>query len=97
MGMRSSKNDEDILKDNFKTDIDNKEKLIFTTCKNNESNNDNNESFNTNISITEELNKSTKMDTTFDNKLDLVRFKFQWIDKNNDPNKEIEVMIRGHF
>ena len=95
--MRSSKNDEDILKDNCKTDNDNKEKLIFTTSKNNESNNDNNESFNTNISITEELNKSTKMDTTFDNKLDLVRFKFQWIDKNNDPNKEIEVMIRGHF
>ena len=86
MGMRSSKNDEDILKDsseyltsfNFKTDIDNKEKIIFTTCKNNnESNNDNNESFNTTISITEELNKSMKMNTTFDNKLDLVRFKFQ--------------------
>jgi len=106
MGMRSSRNDEDILKDsseyltsfNFKTDIDNKEKIIFTTCKNNnESNNDNNESFNTTISITEELNKSMKMNTTFDNKLDLVRFKFQWIDKNNDPNKEIEVMITGSF
>jgi hypothetical protein len=104
MGIKASKNNEEILMENkkyisdfnFKPDNDKKNKLIFTSIKNDESNNAN-ESYNTNISITEELNKSTKMDSTFDHKLELVPVTFQWIDKNNDPNKELEVMITGTF
>ena len=104
MGIKASKNNEEMLMENkkyisdfnFKQDNDKKNKLIFTSIKNDESNNAN-ESYNTNISITEELNKSTKMDSTFDHKLELVPVTFQWIDKNNDPNKELEVMITGTF
>jgi hypothetical protein len=90
------KDEDDFLDFNYKPNNDKKNKLISTSIKSNESN-DVNKSYNTIISITEELNRSTKMDSTFDNKLELVPFTFQWIDKNNDPNKELEVMITGTF
>jgi hypothetical protein len=104
MGIKAIKNKEkllmkdkdDFLDFNYKPNNDKKNKLISTSIKSNETN-DANKSYNTIISITEELNRSTKMDSTFDNKLELVPFTFQWIDKNNDPNKELEVMITGTF
>ena len=102
MGIKSSKiNDEFIKEDiiltnpNINTNINQKETIIFSSHKNNEIKEKN--SYSTNLSITEELNKSTKMDSTFDNKNDLILFKFKWKDNDNNSNKEIEVMITGSF
>ena len=101
MGMRTSRNEEE-TKDNlefninykYKLDSDKKDTLIFPSTKNIEIGED--KTYNTNISITEELNKSTKMDSTYDNKNELVPFNFKWKEKENN-NKELEVMIAGTF
>ena len=77
MGMRASRNEEE-TEDNlefninykYKLDSDKKDTLIFPSTKNIEIGED--KTYNTNISITEELNKSTKMDSTYDNKKELV-------------------------
>ena len=103
MGMRSSKQLENLQTSdlefsdniNHKLDIDKKDTIIFPNNKITEISD--NKSYNTNISITEELNKSTKMDSTFDNQSELVPFKFEWKVNNNNENKEIEVMIAGTF
>ena len=104
MGTKANKNKEEMSNDikeyipefNYISNNGKNNKLIFTSTKKDEIK-DANESYNTNISITEELNKSTKIDSTYDTKSDLVKFTFKWIDTNNDPNKELEVMITGTF
>ena len=101
MGMRTSRNEEE-TEDNlefninykYKLDSDKKDTLVFPSTKNTEIGED--KTYNTNISITEELNKSTKMDSTYDNKNELVPFNFKWKEKENN-NKELEVMIAGTF
>jgi hypothetical protein len=101
MGMRTSRNEEE-TEDNlefntnykYKLDSDKKDTLVFPSTKNIEIGED--KTYNTNISITEELNKSTKMDSTYDNKNELVPFNFKWKEKENN-NKELEVMIAGTF
>jgi hypothetical protein len=103
MGMRNSKNIEEYSTDNMEFDstlnqklnLDEKDSLIFVTNKNTESNE--NKSINININLTEELNKSTKVDSTFDNNTELVPFKFEWKEEDNNPNREIEVMLTGTF
>ena len=103
MGMRNSKNLEEYSTDNMEFDstlnqklnLDEKDSLIFVTNKNTESNE--NKSINININLTEELNKSTKVDSTFDNNTELVPFKFEWKEEDNNPNREIEVMLTGTF
>ena len=104
MGMRTSKNEEEISEDNlefstnlnYKLDSEKKDSLVFPSTKNTETDGD--KTYNTNISITEELNKSTKMvSTSFNNKNELVPFTFQWKENENNNNKELEVMIAGTF
>ncbi len=104
MGTKANKIKEEMSNDikeyipefNYKSNNGKNNKLFFSSTKKSEIK-DANESYNTNISITEELNKSTKIDSTYDTKSDLVKFTFKWIDTNNDPNKELEVMITGTF
>ena len=107
MGMKNSKieeedfsNNNDELIDTFshKLDLNEKESIIFPSEKMREINI--NKTFTTNLSITEELNKSaksTKMDSTIDNKFELIPFKFEWKENISNANKELEVMITGSF
>lgn len=101
MGIRSSKISEEFQISkiqfcnnlNYNSQSETKDSIIFPENKGSETNiiKGNIE----NMSITEELNKSTKID--FDNKSDLVNFKFEWKNKENDKNKEIEVLLAGTF
>ena len=103
MGIRNSKNLEEFSNDNMeyesslnqKLNREEKDFLILLPYKNTKTKE--NKTMNINMSITEELNKSTKMDSTFDNKNDLVPFKFEWKEKDNNPNRELEVMLTGTF
>ena len=105
MGIKNSKNLEDFSTDNMemeyqssinqKLNSEEKDLIISIPYKNNETKE--NETMNINISITEELNKSTKVDSTFDNKNYLVPFKFEWKEKDNNQNGELEVMLTGTF
>ena len=107
MAMKNSKieeedfsNNNDELIDTFshKLDLNEKESIIFPSEKIREINI--NKTFTTNLSITEELNKSaksTKMDSTIDNKFELIPFKFEWKENISNTNKELEVMITGSF
>ena len=103
MGIRTSKNEEDISEDtlgfssnyNNKFESEKKDSLVFPSTKNTEVDTD--KTYNTNLSITEELNKSTKMDSTYDKKNELVPFTFKWKENETRNNKELEVMITGTF
>ena len=105
MGMRASKNEEEISEYNleFSTDynykLDSDKKDSFpSTSSTKKTEIDKDKTYNTNISITEELNKSTNMDSTsYNNKNELVPFTFQWKDNENNNNKELEVLITGTF
>ena len=88
MGIRNSKNIEEFTNDNIDFDSNLNQQLniqekdsILSPIKNTENNE--NKSININLSITEELNKSTKMETTFENQVDLIPFKFEWKEKDN--------------
>ena len=50
-----------------------------------------------NHTTTEEHNKSTKSNSTLNFANEKVKFKFQWKDKDNDPNKKMEVLLVGSF
>ena len=103
MGIRNSKNIEEFSNDNMENESslnqkdkdDEKGSIFFLANKNTEAKE--NKNMNINMSLTEELNKSTKMDSTFDNKNDLVPFKFEWKEKDNNPHRELEVMLTGTF
>lgn len=102
MGVRNSKNIEEFTNDNIDFDSNLNQQLniqekdsILSPIKNTENNE--NKSININLSITEELNKSTKMETTFENQVDLIPFKFEWKEKDNNPDSELEIMLTGTF
>ena len=108
MGMKISRieDEEDFSSSNIdfmtefthKLDLSQRESIIFPSPEISAINVD--KTFNTNISITEELNKSTKstkMDSIFDNKFELVPFKFEWRENESDSKKELEVIITGSF
>ena len=102
MGLITSRNEEE-TEDNlefntsykYKLDSEKKDSLVYPSTKNTEISED--KTYNTNISITEELNKSAKMDTTYDNKTELVPFNFKWKESENNNDKELEVLITGTF
>jgi hypothetical protein len=56
-----------------------------------------NHSLISNPTTTEENNKSTKSNSTMNNSEEKVKFKFQWKDKSNNPNKKLEVLLVGSF
>ena len=107
MAMKNSKieeedfsNNNDELIDTFshKLDLNEKESIIFPSEKMKEINI--NKTFTTNLSITEELNKSsksTKMDSTIENKFELIPFTFEWKENISNAKKDLEVMITGSF
>ena len=108
MGMKISRNEEedDFSSSNIdfmtelthKLDLSQRESITFPSPEISVINVD--KTFNTNISITEELNKSTKstkMDSIFDNKFELVPFKFEWRENESNSKKELEVIITGSF
>jgi hypothetical protein len=105
MGMRNSKNIEEYSTDNMefestltqKLNLDEKDSIILVTNKYTESNENKSINMDINLNLTEELNKSTKENSTFDNKEELVPFKFEWKEEDNNPNREIEVMLTGTF
>ena len=103
MGIKNSKNLEEFSIDNMEYEnslnqkINNEEKDSIVLLLNNNNENIENKKMNINISITEELNRSTKMDSAFDNKNELIPFKFEWKEKDNNPNRELEVMLTGTF
>ena len=108
MGMKISRNEDeddfsssniDFMADlTHKLDLSQRESITFPSPEISAINVD--KTFNTNISITEELNKSTKstkMDSIFDNKFELVPFKFEWRENESNSKKELEVIITGSF
>ena len=101
--MRNSKNSEEFPSEISKISNNNNKSsgsiqnntLIFANNKIMES--DVEKIFNTNISITEELNKSTNVDSTSENKSELVPFKFEWKGNDNIETEKLEIMITGTF
>ena len=54
-------------------------------------------SINNNVSLLEEINKSTKTDSIIEIKEDKVKFKFEWKPDRKYNNRKIEVLLVGSF
>ena len=103
MGIKSSLIKEETLTENldFYSEVNPiKETILFSsekTQKNKETINKFNILESTNLYKIDDLNKSTKINSTFDTKNDKVKFKFQWKEASNQVNQKLEVLLVGSF